>query len=214
MTDTSGFITANGVDYWYEIHGEGEPLLLLHGGLMSSGVFGPVLPQLAENHRVITVDLHGHGRTALGERKITAVDIGRDLGVVIEKLGLRQVDVMGWSFGAAAGLQLAFQHPSLVRKLVVVSAPYARNGWFAEMLPQQAALSGAMADAMKETPIYTSYAEIAPRPLDFPRLLDEMGEFMRHEYDWSAEVKQLAMPVMLVYGDADMVRPEHMVSFY
>src|SRR5688572_28087984 len=78
MTYTSGYIAANGVDYWYEIHGEGEPLLLLHGGLMSSGVFGPVLPQLAEKHRVIRVDLHGHGRTALGDRKITAVDIGRD----------------------------------------------------------------------------------------------------------------------------------------
>jgi pimeloyl-ACP methyl ester carboxylesterase len=212
--DSSGYIAANGVDYWFEIHGQGEPLLLLHGGLMSTQGFGPTLTALARNRRVIGVDLHGHGRTALGSRKISAVDIGRDLAVVVQQLGLRQVDVMGYSFGGAVALQLAFQHPALVRRLVVVSAPYARNGWFAEMLPQQAAVSAAMADAMKDTPMYTSYVAIAPRPGDFPRLLDAMGEFMRQDYDWSASVKQLTMPVMLVYGDADMVRPEHIVSFY
>jgi pimeloyl-ACP methyl ester carboxylesterase len=212
--DSSGYVAANGVNYWFEIHGNGEPLLLLHGGLMSTGGFGPVLTKLAENRRVIGVDLHGHGRTALGNRKISPVDIGRDLAVVVQKLGLRQVDVMGYSFGGAVALQLAFQHPALVRRLVVLSAPYARNGWFAEMLPQQAAVSAAMAEAMKDTPMYKSYVEIAPRPQDFPRLLDAMGEFMRQDYDWSASVKQLTMPVMLVYGDADMVRPEHIVSFY
>ena len=121
---------------------------------------------------------------------------------------------MGYSFGGGAALQLAVQHPALVRRLVVVSAPYAQNGFFAEMLPQQAAVGAAMADAMKETPMYKSYVAIAPRPQDFPRLLDAMGEFMRQPYDWSASVKQLTMPVMLVYGDADMVRPEHIVSFY
>jgi pimeloyl-ACP methyl ester carboxylesterase len=212
--DSSGRVSANGVDYWFEIHGKGEPLLLLHGGLFSTGMFGPTLPKLAESRRVIGVDLHGHGRTALGNRKISAVDIGRDLAIVIQKLGLRQVDVMGYSFGGTSALQLAFQHPSLVRRLVLVSTPYARNGWFAEMLPQQAAVSGAMTDQMKETPIYKGYVEIAPRPQDFPRLLDNMGAFMRQEYDWSANVKQLKMPVMLVYGDADMVRPDHVVSFY
>ena len=206
--DSSGYVAANGVDYWFEIRGKGEPLLLLHGGLMSTSGFGPALTKLAENRRVIGVDLQGHGRTALGNRKISLVDIGRDLAVVIQKLGLRQVDVMGYSFGGIAALQLAVQHPALVRRLVVVSAPYARNGFFAEMLPQQAAVGAAMADAMKDSPMYKSYVAIAPRPQDFPRLLDAMGELMRQPYDWSASVKQLTMPVMLVYGDADMVRPE------
>jgi len=213
--DSSGYVAANGVDYWFEIHGKGEPLLLLHGGLFSTGMFGPTLAKLAESRRVIGVDLHGHGRTALGTRqKISLVDIGRDLAAVVQGLGLRQVDVMGYSFGAGAALQLAFQHPELVRRLVVVSAPYAQSGFFAEMLPQQAAVGAAMADAMKETPIYTNYVAIAPRRDDFPRLLDAMGEYMRQPYDWSANVKQLTMPVMLVYGDADMFRPEHIVSFY
>jgi pimeloyl-ACP methyl ester carboxylesterase len=212
--DTSGYVAANGVDYWFEIRGQGEPLLLLHGGLMSSGMFGPVLTKLAETRRVIGVDLQGHGRTALGTRKIRLEDIGRDLATVIQQLGLQQVDVMGYSFGGGAALQLAVQHPALVRRLVIVSAPYAQNGFFAEMLPQQASVSAAMADAMKDSPMYESYVAIAPRPQDFPRLLDAMGELMRQPYDWSADVKQLAMPVMLVYGDADMVRPEHIVSFY
>ena len=213
--DSSGYVAANGVNYWFEIHGKGEPLLLLHGGLLSTGMFGPTLTKLAESHRVIGVDLHGHGRTGLGTRsKIDLVDIGRDLAVVVEKLGVGKVDVMGYSFGAGAAMQLAFQHPELVRRLVVVSAPYAQSGFFPEMLPQQAAVSGAMADGMKETPMYRNYAAIAPKPQDFPRLLDAMGALMRQPYDWSASVKQLSMPVMLVFGDADMIRPEHIVSFY
>ena len=212
--DSSGYVTANGVDYWFEIRGTGEPLLLLHGGLFTTELFGPVLTKLAENRRVIGVHLQGHGRTALGARKINLVDIGRDLGVVVQKLGLRQIDVMGYSFGGGAAFQLAAQYPALVRRLVLVSTPYAQSGFYPEMLPQQAAVGAAMADAMKETPMYKAYVAVAPRPQDFPRLLDAMGEYMRQPYDWSGTVKQLTMPVMLVYGDADMFRPEHIVSFY
>ena len=212
--DTSGYVAANGVDYWFEIRGQGEPLLLLHGGLMSSGLFGPVLTELARNRRVIGVDLQGHGHTALGRATINPIDIGRDLGVVIQKLGLKQVDVMGYSFGGGTALQLAAQYPALVRRLVLVSTPYAQDGFFAEMLPQQAAVGSAMADQMKETPMYKSYVAIAPRPQDFPRLLDAMGAYMRQPFDWSETVKKLTMPVLLVYGDSDMIRPEHIVSFY
>lgn len=212
--DTSGYVAANGLDYWFEIRGKGEPLLLLHGGLFTTEMFGPTLTRLAESRQVIGVHLQGHGRTALGTRKISLVDIGRDLGVVIQKLGLRQVDVMGYSFGAGAGFQLAVQQPALVRRLVLVSTPYAQGGWFPEMLPQQAAVGAAMADQMKGTPIYEAYAAVAPRPQDFPKLLDAMGELMRQPWDWSASIKRLTMPVMLVYGDADMVRPEHVVEFY
>ena len=213
-TDSNGYIAANGVNYWYEIHGNGEPLLLLHGGLFSTGMFGPTLTLLAEHRRVIGVDLHGHGHTSLGDRNIDPVDIGRDLAVVIRELGLKQIDVMGYSFGGTVALQLAFQHPELVRRLVLVSTPYAQSGFFPEMLPQQAAVGAGLADAFKGSPMYTSYAAIAPRPEEFPRLLDNMGAFMRKPYDWSSQVRKLEMPVMLVYGDSDMFRPEHIVSFY
>lgn len=212
--DSSGYVTANGVNYWFEMHGKGEPLLLLHGGLGSTAMYGPVLSRLAESRRVIGVDLHGHGHTELGTRPINLIDIGNDLAVVVRALGLNQVDVAGYSFGGGAALRLAVQHPALVRRLVIASAPYAQNGFFPEMLPQQAAVGAAMAEGMKETPMYKSYAAIAPRPQDFPRLLDAMGAFMRQPYDWSADVKKLTMPVMLVFGDSDMIRPEHIVSFY
>jgi len=211
----SGRVQANGINYYYEIHGSGEPLLLLHGGLGSSDMFdGNVLPALAKTRQVITVDLHGHGRTTLGDRPINLIDIGNDLAVVIDRLGFKQVDVAGYSFGAGAGLRLAIQHPTVVRRLAVISAPYAQNGFFPEMLPQQAAVGAAMFEQMKETPMYKSYVAVAPNPKDFPRLLDRMGEYMRRPYDWSEEVKKLSIPVMLVYGDADMVRPEHIVQFY
>jgi len=211
----TGRVPANGVDYYYEIHGAGEPLLLLHGGLGSIDMFGSnVLPALAKTRQVIAVDLHGHGRTTLGDRPIDLIDIGNDLAFVLDRLGFTQVDVAGYSFGGGAGLRLAIQHPNVVRRLTIISAPYAQSGFFPEMLPQQAAVGAAMADHMKETPMYTSYVAVAPNPNDFPRLLDRMGEFMRRPYDWSEEVKKLSMPVMLVYGDADMMRPEHIVQFY
>jgi pimeloyl-ACP methyl ester carboxylesterase len=211
----TGRISANGIDYYYEIHGAGEPLLLLHGGLGSIDMFaGNVLPALAKTRQVIAVDLHGHGRTALGDRPIDLIDIGNDLAVVLDELGIEQVDVAGYSFGGGAGLRLAIQHPAVVRRLTIISAPYAQTGFFPEMLPQQAAVGAAMAEHMKETPMYTSYVAVAPNPKDFPRLLDRMGELMRRPYDWAEDVKKLSMPVMLVYGDADMIRPEHIVQFY
>jgi pimeloyl-ACP methyl ester carboxylesterase len=211
---SSGYIPTNGVNYYYEIYGRGAPLLLLHGGLGSIGMFHPILPQLAKGRQVVAVDLHGHGRTALGDRPINLIDIGNDLATVVKKLGYDALDVMGYSFGGGAALRLAVQHPELVRRLVIVSAPYAQSGFYPEMLPQQAAVGAQMADAMKETPMYKSYVAVAPRPQDFPRLLDRMGELMRTPYDWSEDVKQLKGPVMLVYGDADMIRPEHIVQFY
>jgi len=211
----TGRVPANGVDYYYEIHGAGEPLLLLHGGLGSIDMFGSnVLPALAKTRQVIAVDLHGHGRTTLGDRPIDLIDIGNDLAFVLDRLGFTQVDVAGYSFGGGAGLRLAIQHPNVVRRLTIISAPYAQSGFFPEMLPQQAAVGAAMAEHMKETPMYTSYVAVAPNPKDFPRLLDRMGELMRRPNDWSEDVKKLSMPVMLVFGDADMVRPEHIVEFY
>jgi pimeloyl-ACP methyl ester carboxylesterase len=210
----SGHVAINGINYYYEIHGRGEPLLLLHGGLLSIDLMRPIIPVLAKHRQVIGVDLQGHGRTDLGSRPISLIDSANDLSALLQKLGHRQVDVLGYSFGGGAALRLAIQHPSHVRRLVVVSAPYAQDGFFPELLPQQAAVSGAIADTMKETPIYKSYASVAPRPQDFPRLLDRMGEYMRTPYNWSADVKTLKVPVMLIYGDSDMVRPEHIVSFY
>jgi pimeloyl-ACP methyl ester carboxylesterase len=210
----SGYADINGLKYYYEITGKGEPLLVLHGGLGSIHMFGLVLPSLVNHRQVIAVDLHGHGRTALGNRNISLIDQGADMAALLKSLGYNQVDVMGYSFGGGVAFQFAVQNPTMVRRMVLVSAPYAQNGFFPEMLSQQAQVGAAMMPKMKGTPMYKTYVDVASRPEDFPKLLDQMGAYMRHPYDWSADVAKLTMPVMLVYADSDMITPEHMIKFY
>jgi len=210
----SGHVPANGVNYYYELHGKGEPLLLLHGGLGSIDMLAPIMPILAEHRLVIAVDLQGHGHTPLGERPIRLTDMGDDMAVILKTLGYGPADVLGYSMGAGVALRLAVQHPDAVRRVALVSCGFAQDGFYPEMLPMQAQVGAAMADQMKETPMYKSYVAVAPSPSEFPKLLDRMGEWMRTPYNWAEDVKTLKMPVMLVYGDADMFRPEHMIEFY
>ncbi len=211
----SGRATIAGVDYHYEVHGQGAPLLVLHGGLGSIDMFGPGphLDALGRGREVIAVDLHGHGRSSLGTRPIRCEAIADDLDALLGKLGRAQVDVLGYSFGGCVALRLAVQHPARVRRLVLVSAPFADHGFYAEMRVQQKQVGAALAPMMAETPMYRNYKAVAPKD-EFPRLLDAMGDFMRRSYDWSADVRGLKLPVMLVYGDADMIRPEHQIEFY
>ena len=210
----SGHAAVNGVNYYYAVYGTGEPLLLVHGGLGQIEMFGPNLTKLAQNRQVIGIDMQGHGRTPLGDRELNLVDMGNDMAGVLKKLGYERVDVLGYSMGGGVAFQFAVQHPEMVRRLVLVSTPFSQDGFYPEMLPQQAAVGAAMAEQMKGTPMYKSYVAIAPHPEEFPKLLDAMGAYMRKSYDWSADVKKLTMPVMLIYGDSDMFHPEHEVKFY
>jgi len=212
--EKSGLLPIDGLNYYYAVYGKGEPLLLLHGGLGTSDMFAPLLPKLAENRTVIAVDLQGHGRTALGERPFSLEAMGDDMAAIVKALGYDKVDVMGYSLGGGVAFRTAVQHPEVVRRLVLVSTGFAANGFYDEMRPQQAQVSAAAADFMKDTPMYKSYVAVAPRPDDFPKLLDTLGDFMRKDYDYSADVAKLKMPVMLAYGDSDMYKPEHEIKFY
>jgi pimeloyl-ACP methyl ester carboxylesterase len=212
--DKSGRVAVNGVNYYYEIRGKGEPLLLLHGGLGSIDMFEPVLPAFAQERQVIAVDLQGHGRTELGDRKFSLEAMGDDMQGILQKLGYSQVDVLGYSLGGGVGFQLAVQHPKVVRRLVLLSAGYASEGFFADIRAQQGQINADAMAFMKDTPMYQSYVKVAPKPDDFPKLLGAIGDFMRKDYDYSADVPKLTMPVMLVFGDGDMYRPEHVIKFY
>lgn len=212
--DKSGRLAVNGLNYYYEVRGKGEPLLLLHGGLGSSDMFAPLLPTLTRGRQVIAVDLQGHGRTELGNRKFNLEALGDDMHGIIKGLGYKQVDVMGYSLGGGVGFRLAVQHPEMVRRLVLVSAGYSAEGFYPEIREQQKSMTGEAAAYMKDTPMYKSYVAVAPKPDDFPRLLNEIGDFMRKDYDYSADAGKLKMPVMLVFGDSDMYRPEHVIRFY
>jgi pimeloyl-ACP methyl ester carboxylesterase len=210
----SGHAAINGVQYYYEVHGQGEPLLLLHGGLGSIDMFGPALPKLSAGRQVIAVDLQGHGRTALGQRPFRLESMGDDMAALVQRLGHDQVDVLGYSLGGGVALRMALQKPDSVRRLALVSTPFSDEGFYPGIRAQQAMVSAAMLPMMKDTPMYKSYMAVAPNKGDFPRLLDTLGDYMKQKYDWSAEIPQLKMPVMLVYGDGDMFRPEHEIKFY
>jgi pimeloyl-ACP methyl ester carboxylesterase len=213
-TTTGQYADVNGINLYYEIHGTGRPLVLLHGGLGSGEMFGPVLPLLAERHRVIVPDLQGHGRTADIDRPIDVRLMAGDIVALIDHLGLEKPDVVGYSLGGGVAFQMAFQHPDKIRRLVSVSANIRRDAIPPEMLAQQVQVNAAAAEFMKETPMYQNYQRVAPRPEDFPRLLDKIGQAMAADFDFSEEVRALQVPTLIVCADADMAPPSHYVEMF
>ncbi|MEQ8178977.1 MAG: alpha/beta hydrolase [Amphiplicatus sp.] len=212
--DKSGYADVNGIKLYYAVYGKGEPLVLLHGGLGHAEMMAPVIARLASGRQVIVADLQGHGRTADVDRPIRYETMGDDIAALIRYLKIEKADVMGYSMGGGVALRTAIQHPDLVDRLVVVSAVFRRDGWFADIRAQQEGLNGSAAEAMKPTPMYQSYVAVAPRPEDFSRLLDKMGAFMKRDYDWAEEVRGLASPTMLVFADHDMMPTSHMAEFF
>ena len=208
------YAEVNGIKLYYEIHGTGRPIVLLHGGLMHSGLFGPVLDMLAKDHQVITPDLQGHGRTADIDRPIDMRLMADDIAALIDHLGLEKPDLIGYSLGGGVALWTAVKHPEKIRRLVLVSANVRRDAIPPEMLAQQGQVNAAAAEFMKQTPMYQEYVRIAPRPEDFPRLLDKMGQSMAQDFDFSEEVRGLQMPTLIVAADADMAPPSHYVEVF
>jgi pimeloyl-ACP methyl ester carboxylesterase len=208
------YADVNGVHLYYEVHGAGRPLVLLHGGLGALEMFGPNLPALARGRQVIALDLQGHGRTADIDRPITMEALADDVAALIKHLGLPRADVMGYSMGGWVALQLGIRHPELVGKLVVVSAPLRRNAFYPDILVQQTHLGAAAAEAMKPTPMYQLYSKLAPRPQDWPRFLEKMGTSIRTDFDITRAVAGIKAPTLLVAGDADMFPPAHAVEAF
>jgi pimeloyl-ACP methyl ester carboxylesterase len=216
-TDIKGagqYAEVNGLNLYFETFGTGRPLILLHGGLGSGEMFGPILPTLTEHHQVIAVDLQGHGRTADIDRPIDIRLMADDIAALIDHLGLEKPDVVGYSLGGGVALLTAVKYPEKVRRLVAASAHAWRRAIPPEMLAQQAQVNAAAAEALKGTPMYELYQRVAPRPEDFPRLLDKIGESMAHDFDYSEEIRGLQVPTLLVAADADMAPPSHYVEMF
>ena len=210
----TGYAPVNGLKMYYEIHGAGQPLILLHGGLGSTEMLEEIITPLAKGRQVIAVDLQGHGRTADIDRPLRCESMADDIAGLMKYLGIAKADLMGYSLGGCVALRTAIQHADLVRKVVLVSTAFKRDGWYPEGVAAMAHLDARAAEAMKPSPIYQTYARIAPRPADWPVLVTKTGDLLRQEYDWSQEVAAIRAPTMLVYGDADAIRPEHVVQFY
>ncbi|WP_020575987.1 alpha/beta fold hydrolase [Actinopolymorpha alba] len=206
---TGRYVDVNGINLYVETHGAGRPIILLHGGLGSGEMFGPILPALVDHHQVILVDLQGHGRTADIDRPLDIRLMADDIAALIDHLELDRPDLVGYSLGGGVALQTAVKYPTKVGRLVVVSAQVRSDAVYPEMRAQQGQMGAAAAEFLKDTPMYELYQRVAPRPEDFPRLLDKIGEAMSKGYDFTEEVRGLQVPTLIVAADADMAPPSH-----
>ena len=213
-TAAGEYAEVNGLNLYYETHGSGRPMILLHGGLGSGEMFGPILPALSERHRVIAPDLQGHGRTADIDRPIDIRLMADDIAALIDHLGLDTPDLVGYSLGGGVAFWTAVKYPEKVGKLVMASANIRRDAIPPEMLAQQAQVNAAAAEFMRDTPMYQLYQRVAPRPEDFGQLLDKIGESMSKDFDFSEELRGIRVPTMLVCADADMAPPSHYVEAF
>ena len=209
-----GYANVNELSLYYEIHGNGEPLLLLHGGFGMIEGWGEVLGLLSKERKVIAVDLQGHGRTADVDRPLRFEFMADDIAALVKYLKLDNADIMGDSLGGGVALRTGIQHPEVVRKLVLVSTPYSSSGWYPEVLTGMHQMGPEAAEGMKQSPMYQIYKNVAPKPENWPVLISKMGELLRIDYDWSNEAAKLKPPTMIVIGDNDAIRPKHAVDFF
>ncbi|MFZ0218296.1 MAG: alpha/beta fold hydrolase [Candidatus Dormiibacterota bacterium] len=213
MTSTdsvqTGFAPVNHLQLYYEVRGTGEPLVLLHGGVAGIVMFGPNLQELSRDRQVIAVELQGHGRTADIDRPLSYEAMADDVAALLWHLDIARADVIGLSLGAGVALQMAFRHAQSVRRLMVVAAPCRRDGWHPEVRAQFDHMDAAAAEPMRQSPLAQLYPDV-----DWGRLFAKIGDLQRREYDWSAQVEALQAPTMLVFADADAVRPAHIIEFF
>jgi pimeloyl-ACP methyl ester carboxylesterase len=205
------YAQVNDLNVYYEIHGEGEPLVLLHGAYMNIDGMAPLLAPLAEYRRVIALELQGHGRTADVDRPITYEGMADDTAAVMEHLGIGQADVVGYSMGAGVGLQLTIRHPARVRTLVGASTAFAYNGMPDEAIEMFPTITP---EVFKGTPMEDEYKRLAPNPDDFETLVWKLKELDTTDFNWEEGVRGITAPVLVIAGDSDVVRLEHVVEFF
>jgi len=210
---STGYADVNGIKLYHEIYGAGEPLVLIHGGLTTIGEMQGWVQPLAKTWQVIAVEMQGHGRTADTDRPMSFTTMGDDIAALLDHLKIPKADFVGHSFGGASAIRAAIQHPEEVRRLVVISSPYARSGWYPEAQRGMSQVGAAMAENMMQTPT-GRFSKGWPEPKRFPQFLDKMGKMMSEDYDWSADIAKLPMPALLVFADNDSVSQKHVAEFF
>jgi pimeloyl-ACP methyl ester carboxylesterase len=197
---------------YYEVHGDGRPLVLLHGAYMTIDLMGALLTGLAATRQVIAVEQQGHGRTADIDRPITYEQMADDTAALMQHLGVEDADVVGYSMGGGVALQLAIRHPQVVRKLVVASASYTSDGMHPVALQMFPSITP---ELFAGSPIEAEYLRLAPNPDDFAKLVEKLKELDTTDYAWPADdIRGIAAPTMIVLGDSDGVRLEHAVELF
>lgn len=210
--EKSGYAPVNGLQVYYEIHGEGEPLILLHGGVGASEMFGPNLPAFAKSRQIFSVHLQGHGHTKDINRPLRFEWMADDIHALIAYLKLGKADVLGYSMGGGVALQTAIRHPESVKRLIVISAAMAQDGSYSEVnaaFDQMGLHAAQIAQNIKGSPLGHLYPEV-----NWESLLRKIGDMESQPFDWSAQVKQIKSPTELVFADADSIRPAHIAAFY
>jgi pimeloyl-ACP methyl ester carboxylesterase len=208
-----GYVSVNGLEMYYEIHGTGQPLVLLHGAFSAIGTsFGELLPSLAERRQVIAFEMQAHGRTADIDRPLSYEQMADDTAAALEQLGIEKADFFGYSMGAFIALQIAIRHPEVVRKLVLASVTYNLGGVHPGLMEGLADMKPEM---MYGSPWHEEYTRIAPNPEDFATLFAKKTQMDRNLKDVPAEfIESIEAPTLLIIGDSDLVRPEHAVEMF
>ncbi|WP_196257881.1 alpha/beta fold hydrolase [Pelagibacterium limicola] len=204
-------VEVNGMQMYYEVSGEGDPLIVLHGAYMNIDTMGEIIPMLAESRKIYAIEFQGHGRTTDIDRPITYPNLADDIAAFMDEVGLEKADVFGYSMGAAAGLQFAIRHPKRIGKLAAASVSYDARGWqpaFLEFIPMMTP------EFFVDTPMEDEYRKLAPNPDGFPALVEKLIALEHEPMAWEDDVKKLETPVLVIAGDADVTTLEHTVALF
>jgi pimeloyl-ACP methyl ester carboxylesterase len=207
----TGYADVNGMKMYYEVSGEGDPIIVLHGGYMNIPSMGEIIPKLAKTHKVYALEFQGHGRTNDIDRPITYPNLAEDVAAFMDVTGLKKADVFGYSVGAEVGLQLAIRHPEKVNRLIAAAAAYDLKGWQPEF---KAAIPQMTVEMIVKMPFAEDYRKLSPNPDGFPALVEKMIALEKQPMAWEDDVKKIKTPVLIIAGDADVATLEHTTSMF
>jgi len=210
---TTGYAPVNGLKMYYEVHGSGDPVVLLHGSFMTiSNNWTGWIGELSKTRKVIALEMQGHGRTADIQRDFSYENLADDVAALLDYLKIPSADLIGYSMGGGVAMQCAIRHPEKVRKVVSLSAVFRHDGWVKEALD---ALPRLTSESLKGSPIETEYKRLSPTPSEFPTFVKRVISMDLKPYDFgAAKLKATKAPMFFIHGDADGVRLEHISEMF